>query len=178
VKAREGVSEGITLDDAKRQIRMLRARLQEMSLALANSHHSGGRPAAPAPLPGELEEIKKAVMAGQCSTCVDLIDRCQALAQENSNLRAQMGSLVASPNKRSFLETMLSPFVGKGKKGSSKKDPSSPSPSPSPVKGALALGTALSPLKVPAASSPIISAGDGSRSPGPSSKGGKGSPSG
>ena len=101
--ASEGVSESITLDGAKQQIRMLRQRLQEMSLALMNANHaSSGITSKSEELPSDLVALKEKALTNKCCLCEELMEHVQALAAENLNLKVKLSSAMASPSKKGF----------------------------------------------------------------------------
>ena len=85
LSASEGVSEGITLEGAKRQIKMLRAKIQEI-LMLNSSGHAGAALTAS----GEFGSSLGGGTGGVCLRCDHFVEQVQRLRAENNTFRAQL----------------------------------------------------------------------------------------
>ncbi len=103
----EGVSEGITLDGAKRQIRLLRARVQELSTLV------GQLPSQASAAEADQELLTKGKKS-TCTVCHELVNRFRDLLHENMQLRAHVAPggdfPKANSEKRGLIQAMLEPL--------------------------------------------------------------------
>jgi len=161
----ENVSESISLEEAKRQIRVLRARVQELSLAAGVANQLQVQTSQ--------TDLARLSANSKCPSCKDLVERVRSLLQENLQLRASMAHIgetttvqvaPASPERKGILQTMLSPLgFYKNQKTQEQQQtklqqqapPQQPQSSPKgKIPSAKATGT-NAPQNIPAASAPV-----------------------
>ena len=106
----ENVSESITLESAKMQIRLLRARIQELTSVSADvTSHTA--------VTTSQQDLACLSANMKCPSCKDLVERVRTLIEENLLLRANVSHLgetnvqqPTSPERKGILQTMLSPL--------------------------------------------------------------------